>query len=95
LPHAFRDVSARPGEAVVIDVSGPAGGLWTLTRDEKGWAIFAGEPQTAAVRASLRDNDAWKLLFNALTAEEASRGIVIDGRRELATPLLRARSVIV
>jgi uncharacterized protein (TIGR03083 family) len=95
LPHAFRDVSARPGEAVVIDVSGPAGGLWTLTRDEKGWAIFAGEPQTAAVRASLRDNDAWNLLFNALTAEEASRGIVIDGRRELATPLLRARSVIV
>ena len=31
LPHAFRDLGAEPGASVVIDVTGPAGGQWTLT----------------------------------------------------------------
>ena len=95
LPHAFRQVSTEPGQTLVIEVSGPSGGVWTLTREETGWTIHAGEPSMATARVKLRDNDAWKLLFNALPPGEAANLITIDGRTELATALLRARSVIV
>lgn len=95
LPHAFRDVNVEPGQTLLFDVRGPAGGQWTLTREARRWAIFAGAPTVATTRIQLLDDAAWRLLFNAFTDIEAAAAIEIDGRTELAAPLLRARSVIV
>jgi uncharacterized protein (TIGR03083 family) len=95
LPHAFRLVAAGAGESVLIDVTGPAGGQWTLTRDPQRWRLAGGEPAAATARVRVRDDAAWKLLFNALGEAEAAAAVQIDGRADLAAPLLRARSVIV
>lgn len=95
LPHAFRTAHAEPGETVCIDVSGPAGGQWTLTRETHGWMLFGGAPPSPTARIYLTDVVGWKLLFNVLRDGEAARAIRVEGRPELAAPLLRARSVIV
>jgi len=95
LPHAFRDISAEPGQTVLIDVAGPAGGQWTLVREPHRWTICAGTPAFATTHVHLPDDATWKLLFNGLTDADAADAIQIEGREELATPLLRARSVIV
>ena len=95
LPHAYRDVMANPGESVVVDVGGAAGGQWTVVRQENGWRLGQGLPPSETTRVRLDDEAAWKLLFNALPADEAARAVSVTGRPELATPLLRARSVIV
>jgi hypothetical protein len=95
LPHAFREVRAEPGQTVVIDVGGPAGGRWTLGREAERWTLHEGEPVVATARVRLSDQAAWKLLFNALGEREAIEAVVVEGQPELATPLLRARSVIV
>jgi len=95
LPHAFRDVPAARGQTLVAKVSGPAGGVWTLSRDADRWTLQTGEPPAATTRVVLSDQTAWKLLFNALGPREATAVIGIEGQPELATPLLRARSVIV
>jgi hypothetical protein len=36
LPHAYRDVDAADGAALVLDVRGDAGGVWTLKRRHSG-----------------------------------------------------------
>jgi uncharacterized protein (TIGR03083 family) len=95
LPYAYRDVSGAEGDSLALDVSGPAGGQWTLSREANRWTLHVGEPPSATARIALSDEAAWKLLFNALDEGAASAAIRIDGRSELATPLLRARSVIV
>jgi uncharacterized protein (TIGR03083 family) len=95
LPHAFRDVSASPGETLLVDVSGSAGGQWTLVRHAQGWTLYAGTPEVATTRIELQDEATWKLLFNGFTDAEAAAAIRVDGRADLAAPLLRARSVIV
>lgn len=95
LPHAFRDVSADPGQSLLIDVIGPAGGQWTLELDAHGWTIHPGTRGIATTRLRLSDEATWKLLFNALSDAEAAAAVTIEGQRELAAPLLRARSVIV
>jgi hypothetical protein len=43
----------------------------------------------------LNEETAWKLLFNALSDEDAARAIHIEGQADLGRALLRARSVIV
>jgi uncharacterized protein (TIGR03083 family) len=95
LPHAFRQVSAEPGQTVVIDIGGAAGGQWTLIREPHAWTLSRGEPPAVTTRIRLDDDAAWKLLFNALPADEAARAIRIEGRADLAAALLHARSVIV
>ena len=95
LPHAYRDVTAQPGQTVVIDVSGPAGGRWTLVRGDERWTVSRGEPASETARLRLDQDGAWKLLFNALGETEATRVAQLSGSTALAEPMLRARSVIV
>jgi uncharacterized protein (TIGR03083 family) len=95
LRHAYRDVEARTGETVALDVSGPSGGRWTLRRDEGRWTVLEGDTPDARTRVRLSDDIAWKLLFNALSPDDVQRVIYVEGDQPLATPLLRARSVIV
>lgn len=95
LPHAYRKTPAAPGDTVLIDVSGAAGGQWTLTRASDGWRLDQGEPPNPTTRLGLSDESAWKLLFNALPTEAAAAAVRVEGRHELAQSLLRARSVIV
>ena len=95
LPHGFRDVPAEPGQTVTIDIGGASGGQWTLSHDERRWTLWRGESQSPTTRIRLDDQAAWKLLFNALPQADASRAVVVEGRRDLARALLQARSVIV
>jgi uncharacterized protein (TIGR03083 family) len=95
LPHAYRDVSAEVGETVMLDISGPGGGAWTLVRETDRWTVWRGEPPAFTARVRVSDDHAWQLLFNALSECDAARAVHIDGRADLARPLLRARSVIV
>ena len=96
LPHAYRDVSAADGDSMLLEITGPSGGVWTLLRDGGRWQLTQGEPPTPGTRVRLSDDAAWKLLFNALRSEaEIASAVQIDGRRELAEPLLRTRSIVV
>jgi uncharacterized protein (TIGR03083 family) len=95
LPHAFRDVAAGSGSTVAIDVSGPSGGRWTLCRDAQRWRLWRGMPEEPTARIRLGDEDAWKLLFNALPERDATAVVRIDGDVDLGRALLRARSVVV
>jgi uncharacterized protein (TIGR03083 family) len=95
LPHAYRDVTAADGETIAIEVDGPAGGQWTLSKERQGWKLWAGTMGDAGTRIRLSDDAAWRLLFNALPPATAAAAMAIDGRTELAAPLIHARSVVV
>jgi uncharacterized protein (TIGR03083 family) len=95
LPHAFRDTKAAEGDAVVLDVIGPAGGLWTLTRRGERWQLESGEPARATTRIRLSDENAWRLLFNALKGDTARSVVQTEGRPELVEVFLDARSIVV
>jgi len=95
LPHAFRQVKAEPGESLVLDISGDGGGQWTLTRDADRWSLWAGHAANPTAVIHLSDETAWQVLFNALSAADATRLARIEGRADLALPVLHARSIVI
>ena len=95
LPHAYRDLQAAAGTAVVMALHGPAGGIWTLMRETDRWAILFGCPGKADAAVRISDQNAWRLLFNALSPAQVSAAIEVEGNASLVQPLLDARSVIV
>ena len=95
LPHAYRDISARHGTTLAIDVTGPAGGNWTLKREQDSWTLWTGRPDHADAGVTMSVDLAWRLLYTALPPAKASVSIAIEGRSELAQPLLQARSIVI
>jgi uncharacterized protein (TIGR03083 family) len=95
LPHAYRDVPAATGKWLTIEVTGVAGGVWTLRRDEDRFRLWAGQEAGESARVTMSDDTAWRLLFNALPPGRADALVTRSGDPALSAPLLRARSVIV
>jgi hypothetical protein len=61
--------------------------------DDYRFALGPDGPPAATVRTDA--DSAWRLLYNALSAEEIAARVVIEGDREVAGEVLRARSVMV
>jgi uncharacterized protein (TIGR03083 family) len=95
LPHAYRDITAPNETLIVVNVTGPAGGQWTLKREPDSWTLWTGRPDRFDAAVTMSDDLAWRLLYNALPATDAAASIVIDGRGEFAQPLLRTRSIVI
>ena len=95
LPHAFRESRVETGRTLTIEITGTAGGVWTLKRDAGGWTLWAGQESGESARVTMSDDTAWRLLFNALSPENAESLVERSGDPVVFAPLLRARSVIV
>ncbi|HEX6323078.1 MAG TPA: maleylpyruvate isomerase N-terminal domain-containing protein [Vicinamibacterales bacterium] len=95
LPHAYRNHDAPDGTTLTLDVSGPAGGTWTLERAGGAWRLMDGAPDAPAARAAMTDDAAWRLLFNGLRDDAARAAIAVTGDVALAAPLLKARSIVI
>jgi uncharacterized protein (TIGR03083 family) len=95
LPHAYRDAKAASGQSITLEITGPAGGVFTLLRDGERWRLMAGQGASESARVSMSDDAAWRLLFNALPADRAATLVARSGNATLLAPLLKARSVIV
>jgi uncharacterized protein (TIGR03083 family) len=95
LPHAYRDVPGGSGLSLAIEITGRAGGTWTLVHNGHAWDVDEGDSVTPTARATMSDEVAWRLFFNALSPSSARTLVRMDGDIALGLPLLRARSVVV
>ena len=95
LPHAYRDRAGREGDTVTIDISGDAGGVFTLEHADGAWRLLAGAPAAPTTRIALTKDMAWRLLFNGLPKVAARTALTVTGIATLAQPLIRARSIVI
>jgi uncharacterized protein (TIGR03083 family) len=95
LPPAYAGMTALEGTTVTFEVTGESGGTWSLISTGDAWQLFrgAGELPSAIVRTD--PDTAWRLLFHALSPEEAAARISVSGGPRLASPILGARAVMV
>lgn len=76
LPHTLREVDAAPGTRARFVVRGPAGGAWTASALERGWALttagheLPGAAEPAAV-LTLDPETAWLLCTRGITPDAA------------------------
>jgi hypothetical protein len=95
LPVAYASHPAPDGVAITLEVHGPTEGAWSVVRDEGRWRVVRGRPNAPDALIRIGTDDAWRLLYNAVGSPGLEHRIEFHGNRDLALPLLRARSVIV
>jgi len=95
LPHAYAAMTAPDGTTITLTVTGETSGAWSLLRDDGRWVIRRGRPASPGAEVTLAADDAWRMLFNALSGDALRQRARVQGSADLAAPLLRARSVVV
>ncbi|CAN5648570.1 maleylpyruvate isomerase family mycothiol-dependent enzyme [soil metagenome] len=94
LPHAFRNMDAAEGTAVLLRVGGESGGEWTLFK-QSSWRIESGRTGDPACTIVASDLVVCRLLLHRLSATEAASLVQAEGDVAFVAPLLNARAVMV
>ena len=91
----YKDVPAASGTAVVFEVDAEGENVWSVVRDASSWSVLRGRAPDPSASLRTDADTAWRILYNALSVDDADARVTITGNRSLAAPMLRARSVMV
>lgn len=94
LPHTFRDLAAPTGTRVQVQITGPAGGDWTIECGETHWELKRGLAEPVAARVSIDQTTAWRLFTRGLSAQQAEAVATLTGDPHLSRQVLRTVSII-
>jgi uncharacterized protein (TIGR03083 family) len=94
LPHAYRDTPAPPTTGITFEITGEAGGQWTLVREPEAWRLFSGALPHAAAHVRVDQETAWRMFFKQRTRDEVLAAMHVGGRTELAQSFAGVLAVI-
>jgi uncharacterized protein (TIGR03083 family) len=94
LPLSFRHTMAPAGTVVRFEISGDAGGVWFLHREEHLWTLVLGSSNKPAAEVVLPQDTAWRVFTKGLDRERALGQAVIRGDARLASPIFATTAVI-
>jgi uncharacterized protein (TIGR03083 family) len=94
LPFAYRGVEAEPATVITVEVTGEAGGAWTLVREPLGWRLFNGALPHAAAHLRVDQDTTWRMFFKQRSREQVLATMSVSGRAELAQPFAGVLAVM-
>ncbi|MGK5697533.1 maleylpyruvate isomerase family mycothiol-dependent enzyme [Streptomyces sp. URMC 128] len=94
LPHTLRDTGAPGGTQVEVTVTGPGGGVWTVTAEAGGWSLGEGPQGRPASAVRLDAETAWRLCTRGIEPDTALARARVQGDRRLAGAVCRIVSVV-
>lgn len=93
-PRAYRQVAAADGTSVTVQICGPAGGVWTLLRENSRWVLYKGGNPGATSRVSLEEGLAWRLFTRGVLPAAARLQVQIEGDVRLGEKVLDTVSIM-
>jgi uncharacterized protein (TIGR03083 family) len=94
LPQAYRQVPSPEGTTVKIQITGEAGGLWSLVREGGGWRLYTGAAPAPAATLVLSGDTAWRLFSRGLSPEVARQRVTTEGDSALTSPFFGALAIM-
>ncbi|MGW6606103.1 maleylpyruvate isomerase family mycothiol-dependent enzyme [Streptomyces sp. NPDC055036] len=94
LPHTMHGTSADVGAQVRMAISGPAGGIWTVTATEGRWSLAAAPNGRPAASVTLDAETAWLLCTRSIEPSTALTRANIRGERQLAGAVCQIVSIV-
>ncbi len=95
VPWWYSDMAAEAGTQIHIEITGEAGGLWTLLRSINKWELKTGFSETTAeAEIKLSDDTAWRFLTRTINSSQAADLIQFSGNLQLAKNFLRVKAIM-
>ncbi|WP_280419980.1 maleylpyruvate isomerase family mycothiol-dependent enzyme [Nocardia carnea] len=84
VPWALRDRARPQGTAVRFEITGPAGGCWSVVSDGTSWDLTAVPAENPAATVRMDQDSFWRLATRGITVDQARRRSELRGDPELA-----------
>jgi uncharacterized protein (TIGR03083 family) len=94
LPFHYRDTLAPDGTAILVNISGEAGGTWNLVRKPAGWELVNDTTVEAAARVTIPQELAWRIFTKGIDRATARGHVRIEGDLTLARKLLDLTAIV-
>jgi uncharacterized protein (TIGR03083 family) len=94
LPHAYREVYALVGTALLVEISGKSGGQWFLSRGSTGWGLVKRPEGGFASRVIMPEALAWRLLTKGIDRDLARTQVTVEGDRALGEKVLDLTAIV-
>jgi uncharacterized protein (TIGR03083 family) len=94
LPYTLTNVDAAEGTGIQMNITGDAGSVWGVVKNEEVWELFKSAPARPDVTVTIDQDTAWRLFTKGLNKEEASARCQLSGDRSLAMKVLDTVSII-
>jgi len=94
LPHTYRQVDAAEGTSVWFQITGEAGGDWSLQRGQGQWLLYTGAAPDAVATVQLDQDSAWRLFTKGISQATAQTKIEVAGDTALGLHLLEMVSIM-
>ncbi|MEV4127963.1 maleylpyruvate isomerase family mycothiol-dependent enzyme [Nocardia sp. NPDC049707] len=91
LPVALRNQVRPPGTAMTFEITGPAGGQWSIISDGTGWDLTTAPAGNTVASVRMDQDTLWRLASRGITTEQARQRAHLHGDHALnhaATNLL-------
>jgi uncharacterized protein (TIGR03083 family) len=94
LPRTYRNTIAPNGAIVTVDITGPAGGTWSIQNEKTGWVLYDGAPTYSSCHLKVPQDTAWRLFTRGIRMEEAAPFLQMDGDQELGNVFLNTVAIM-
>lgn len=94
LPRTYASVPAPEGTTITLIISGPAGSEWTVAREQAGWQLYAGKPDTPDAQIEMDQDAAWRLFTRGINPAQVRGRSRLTGDAALAERALETISII-
>jgi uncharacterized protein (TIGR03083 family) len=94
LPFHYRSMSALPGTAIRVHVSGDCGGDWHLYRNGDGWTLTSEPVGTIAATVAIPQDIAWRIFTKGIARENAREQVRVTGDAALGHHVLNMLAIV-
>jgi hypothetical protein len=94
LPHTYKNVAARAGTVVQIQILTAIGGEWNIEKTTDQWVLTNVENVTPAATVSITPEIAWQLFSKGISPQAALAKVKISGDKDLGVTVLQMVSVM-
>jgi uncharacterized protein (TIGR03083 family) len=94
LPHAYREVSAKPGSLAQFTVTGDSGGSWYLYRDGGSWRLLAAPVGEKISETTIPQEIAWRIFTKGISHQEAGAQVRVAGDAVVGLHILSMVSIV-
>ncbi len=94
LPFLYRDVDAPAGTAILVEISGPCGGKWLVSRESDGWALVKSAAGDFTSSVTLPEDLAWRLFTRGIDRRSARAQVEISGDPDLGERVLHLTAIV-
>jgi uncharacterized protein (TIGR03083 family) len=94
LPHLFRDVDAPFGTQLLLEISGPCGGRWVLSKGPPKWQLLEQSDGNPASTVTIPQELAWRVFTKGIDRQSARAQVKIEGNRDLGEKVLQFTAIV-